>query len=297
MSGPLDPADPDQETGLSDAGVKPVVRPDPWATLDEDCTRLRWRVLQDPPTAGARNMAVDLALARHRGRHEAVLRFYRWIRPTLSLGRHQAGALRYDPLAARALGVEIVRRPTGGREVLHDQELTYAVVIPFQGPGSLRQRYEEINEALVHALRLLGVPAQRAPRAARVPGPDAGACFARPAPGEIIVHGRKLVGSAQVRIGSTILQHGSILLRPASVSLHALARNGQPVLAQEGAYLDNLLGKRHSIHHLIATLTASLAGAFGGEWTQAPGLRPDEEETVRSLERTTFWASARREDE
>jgi lipoate-protein ligase A len=225
-------------------------------------------------------MAVDVALARHRRPGEGVLRFYRWTRPTLSLGRHQSCELRYDPLAARGLGVEIVRRPTGGREVLHDRELTYAVIAPFAGPGSLRLLYAEINDALLHALALLGVSAERAPATGRVPSPNAGACFARPAPGEIMVGGRKLVGSAQVRIGPTILQHGSILLRPASVALGALARNGQPVLHQEGAYLAELLGPKFRLDDVVRTFTASFAGAFGGDWAVASGLRPEEEETV-----------------
>lgn len=229
-------------------------------------------------------MALDQALALHRQPGEGVLRFYRWVRPTLSFGRHQKPSLRYDPMALRARGVEAVRRPTGGREVLHDRELTYAVVAPAAGPGSLRLLYREINQALVHALNLLGVPAEQVPARVRVPSPDSGACFARPAPGEIVVGGAKLVGSAQLRMGPTILQHGSLLLRPSVVQLMDLARNGEPVVAQEGAYLEDLLGTTINLAHLMATLRASFAGTLGGYWSHASALRPEEEASLQRLE-------------
>jgi lipoyl(octanoyl) transferase len=228
-------------------------------------------------------MAVDRALALHRRPGEGVLRFYRWIRPTLSFGRHQKPAARYDPMALDALGVDAVRRPTGGREVLHDRELTYAVIAPAAGPGSLRALYAEVNRALVQGLSLLGVPAQMVAAGRTIPPPDAGACFADPAPGEVMVEGQKLVGSAQVRMGPTLLQHGSILLGPASVSLQALARGGQTVQIQEGACLERWLGGAVPLPSLVATLEAALAGAFGGVWVRASGLTDDEEATARAL--------------
>jgi len=228
-------------------------------------------------------MAVDQALALHRRPGEGVLRFYRWTRPTLSFGRHQKPASRYDPMALAALGVDAVRRPTGGREVLHDRELTYAVVAPASGPGSLRALYTEINQALVKGLAVFGVPARMVAAGRPVPSPDAGACFADPAPGEVMLEGRKLVGSAQVRMGSTLLQHGSILLGPASVSLPALARGGQTVQLQEGSYLEGWLGAAVCIPSLVATLEAALAGSFGGQWARGSGLLADEEATARRM--------------
>jgi len=249
----------------------------------ERLSQLHWRILHDPPSSGRRNMAVDRALAIHRRPGEGVLRFYRWIRPTLSFGRHQKPAARYDPMALAALGVDAVRRPTGGREVLHDRELTYAVIAPAAGPGSLRALYAEVNRALVQGLTLLGVPAQMMAAGRPIPAPDAGACFADPAPGEVMVQGQKLVGSAQVRLGPTLLQHGSILLGPASVSLPALARSGQAVQVQEGACLETWLGGPVSVPTLVATLEAALAGAFGGEWRRGAGLTDEEEATARSL--------------
>src|SRR5215213_2662474 len=98
----------------------------------------RWRLLDTPPAPGAWNMAVDEALAESVRRGGApVLRVYRWSPPCLSLGRNQParGRYRLDALAAR--GIDVVRRPTGGRAVLHDRELTYAAALPealFGGP-------------------------------------------------------------------------------------------------------------------------------------------------------------------
>ncbi len=239
-------------------------------------------------------MAVDEALARSRGEGEGVLRIYRWRRPALSLGRNQAGRPRYDPHALASLGVEVVRRPTGGREVMHDRELTYAVVAPVAGPGSLRKLYRAVNEALVRAIAALGVEgAGLAAPDGRTPGPDAGACFGAPAAGEVVAGGRKLAGSAQVRMGATLLQHGSLLLDRPTIRLDALANDGwtpgstgRTSAADAGVTLRDLLGFTPAFGTVAATLEASLAGAFGGAWDRADGLTPDEEEGARELEAT-----------
>jgi lipoate-protein ligase A len=246
--------------------------------------RLQWRVLRDPPGRAAWNMAVDEALARSRTGSEAVLRLYRWARPTLSFGRNQDPRPRYDPLALAARGAEAVRRPTGGREVLHDRELTYTVVAPFAGPGSLRGLYHTVNQALLAALEALGVPgAALAGRSGPTPRPDAGACFGTPAPGEVVARGGKLVGSAQRRLGPTILQHGSLLLAPASLSLAALAVPGRPPSEQEGTHLAALLGRRPGVAEVAATVEAAMAGTFGGDWARGDGLTPAEAERARAL--------------
>lgn len=228
-------------------------------------------------------MAVDEALARCRRPGEATLRIYRWIRPTLSLGRNQPARGRYDPHALRSLGVDAVRRPTGGREVLHDRELTYAVVVPVAGPGSLRAVYRQVNEALVEALAALGVRGGLAEPAARTPHLDAGACFGGPARGEVVADGRKLAGSAQVRLGSTLLQHGSLLLDRSPVRLASLADPGHGSRGEEGVTLRELLGMTISFDRVASTVEAAVAGSFGGSWTRVSGLDPEEEARARSL--------------
>jgi len=157
-------------------------------------------------------MAVDeVLLARARVRGEAVFRVYSWARPTLSLGRNQRARDVYDPALARELGVDVVRRPTGGRAVLHWREVTYSVAAPVAGVG-LRESYARINRLLLDGLRRLGVRATVAHPAARTPRPDAAPCFENPTEGELVVDSRKLVGSAQYREAGALLQHGSILL-------------------------------------------------------------------------------------
>ncbi len=173
--------------------------------------RLRWTVVFDAPRDGAANMAVDHALAETVDPDAGWLRLYRWVRPTLSLGRNEPGAEAYDFARARRLGIDVVRRPTGGRGVLHDAELTYAVVAPITRAGRVRAAYLMVQRALAGALRSLGADARLAAPAV-VGAPRAGACFDATAEGEVVAGGRKLTGSAQARIGAGLLQHGSVLI-------------------------------------------------------------------------------------
>lgn len=178
------------------------------------------RLLIDDPQPGVRNMAVDEALMRSAVETGAVtLRFYGWEPGCLSFGRNQHARGAYDPAAVAESGFDVVRRPTGGRSVLHHHELTYAVAAPADMWGSLRETYCRINRALASGLRDIGVAAEctadgmaESAMRARAPRPTARACFRDPLPGEVAVRGRKLVGSAQWRNAGAFLQHGSLLL-------------------------------------------------------------------------------------
>lgn len=167
---------------------------------------------------GATNMAVDAALLEsvRRGAPPA-LRLYRWSPACLSFGRNQPARDLYDLDGAARRGIGFVRRPTGGQAVLHADELTYAVVAPVARIGRPRAAYRKINEALVAGLGRLGLQASVAGSA--VPGTGgarthdwARACFRTPEAGEVVIQGRKLVGSAQRTEGRVILQHGSLLV-------------------------------------------------------------------------------------
>jgi lipoate-protein ligase A len=188
--------------------------PTPESKLPGEAPPLVWRLLDTPPAAGAWNMALDEALAASvRAGGPPVLRFYRWRPACLSLGRNQPARGRYDEAALRERGIDVVRRPTGGRAVLHDRELTYTVAVADGVLGSPREAYAAVNRALVAGLRRLGVPAQLQPRTdRRAPAPSLSPCFQEPVEGEVTVAGRKLVGSAQRREGGVILQHGSLLI-------------------------------------------------------------------------------------
>ena len=157
-------------------------------------------------------MAIDQALLESvQGDGQPVLRLYRWAPACLSLGRNQPAnaAVR----ALRTPTVDLVRRPTGGLAVLHDEELTYAVVVKSGAVGSPREVYHAINRGLLRGLAVLGAMAEvTAHDSATSAFTRNGSCFASTAPGELIAAGRKLVGSAQRCERHTILQHGSILL-------------------------------------------------------------------------------------
>lgn len=178
---------------------------------------MEWRLIADTPARGAWNMAVDEALAEavDAGASPPVLRLYRWAPPCLSLGFAQPYTAA-DAGFCAAHGIDIVRRPTGGRAVLHHLELTYSVCAPLgRGPFTrdLQAAYQAICGALVAGLRRLGVPAELsgAPDGGMIKPTAAIPCFIGPAAGEVVVGERKLIGSAMRRVGESILQHGSIL--------------------------------------------------------------------------------------
>ena len=164
-------------------------------------------------------MARDVAVldAVSAGQAPPTLRLYGWDPPCLTLGRHQ-GVEAADLEFCRREGIDVVRRPTGGRALLHHLELTYAVVAPLgKGPipRSLQDAYRLICSALVRAMQSLGVGAELTGGEVNLelPGPRTTVpCFEAPAGGEVVVKGRKLVGSAMRAHSGTILQHGAIVL-------------------------------------------------------------------------------------
>jgi len=178
-----------------------------------------WRLVIDGDVSGAENMARDVAMLKAviAGDVAGSLRLYGWSPPCLSLGRHQ-GDQAADRVFCRDNGIDIVRRPTGGRAVLHHLELTYAVAAPLgRGPlpRPLQDAYRMVCSALVRGVRLLGINAELIGGEVNVslPGPQTAIpCFEAPAGGEVVVGGRKLIGSAMRSRGGCILQHGAILL-------------------------------------------------------------------------------------
>lgn len=182
--------------------------------------------IDDTPRPGWQNMAIDCALLDLvRAVGGAVLRVYRWEPWCLSFGRHEPALRRYGREAVAARGIDVVRRPTGGRAVWHARELTYAVAQPAPGT-SLRESYRAIHGMMADAVRRLGAPALLAADPPRVAGLGAGACFAQPVGGEVIVSGRKVVGSAQLREDGALLQHGSMLLEDDQRLVRELASDG-----------------------------------------------------------------------
>jgi lipoyl(octanoyl) transferase len=220
---------------------------------------------------GAENMAIDEALlsaADQTGR--AYLRLYRWDPPCLSLGRNEPARARYDRSAVERLGWDVVRRPTGGQAVWHEHEVTYAVAAPIATFGGVRAAYYAIHERLAEALRTLGVQATLASArpAARPPARPA-ACFAAAVGGEILVAGRKLVGSAQMRRGTAFLQHGSILLDGSQDVVSAICR--RPSAVSQATTLREALGRPVAFEEVTEGIVAMWGvGAFVGAQHAAP---------------------------
>ncbi|MGD9343607.1 MAG: lipoate--protein ligase family protein [Desulfuromonadales bacterium] len=178
-----------------------------------------WRLLKSGFQTGAMNMALDEALlsAVAKGASPPVLRFYRWRPATVTLGYAQSVARDIDLEVCQQAGLDVVRRSTGGRAVLHDNEVTYAVIAPSVSGlfgHSVLDSYRVISEVLQKALQQLGLPAKLVagrPRGGQQHATKA-VCFSAPSQYELVIGGRKVAGSAQKRHGQAFLQHGSIPL-------------------------------------------------------------------------------------
>lgn len=182
-------------------------------------TPTRWRLLQTGPEDGFTNMAVDEAIleACIAGSAPPTLRFYTWSPPAISIGYGQQVGLAIDLERCRGLGIDVVRRLTGGLAVLHQYDVSYSVVLREDASPAIRgilASYLTVGHALIRGLSYLGVTADLFPlRRASLPADQASPlCFVTPSSYEVAVHGRKLIGSAQRRVHGAILQHGSLPL-------------------------------------------------------------------------------------
>lgn len=176
-----------------------------------------WRLIHTPPAAGAWNMAVDESILEHIHREESkpTLRLYAWDPPCLSLG-HAQPFKDVDVERLRARGWDVVRRMTGGRAILHADELTYSVSGPAEDPtlaGGVLESYNRISKALLYAARMLSLPVEVKEYTDAPAGQNVNpVCFEAPSTYEITVNGKKLIGSAQARRKEGVLQHGSLPL-------------------------------------------------------------------------------------
>ncbi len=182
----------------------------------------KFRLLDTGRLSGAMNMALDEAILEHVAQNKSLptIRFYAWERPTLSLGYFQRLDRDVDMDGVKKKGFDLVRRMTGGRAVLHDQELTYSVIIPGEhewAKASVVESYHYLSFALRDGFRNLGVEAEIVSLADEdhretLPVAGSAACFDSPSWYELVVGGKKIAGSAQVRAHGGLLQHGSLLL-------------------------------------------------------------------------------------
>ncbi|AOP15783.1 MULTISPECIES: biotin/lipoate A/B protein ligase family protein [Bacillus] len=181
-----------------------------------------WRFIDSGRRDPAFNMALDEALLFWHSENKIppTIRFYGWNPPTLSVGYFQNIEKEINLDAVKKHGLGFVRRPTGGRGVLHDQELTYSVIVSEEHPEmpkTVTEAYRVISEGILEGFRELELDAYFAiPRTEKekqsLKNPRSSVCFDAPSWYELVVEGRKVAGSAQTRQKGVILQHGSILL-------------------------------------------------------------------------------------
>jgi lipoate-protein ligase A len=223
---------------------------------------MRWHFLASDPASGPENMALDEALMGFASHADAaVFRVYGWSSRVLSLGRNQRARDCYDLGAAHRAGISFVRRPTGGRALLHYREVTYSAVLACDDAGAADDAYHLINEVLLRALSELGVPAVRARAKAAMP-PGLRPCFDVPSEHEIEVDGRKLVGSAQWRRDGVLLQHGSILLHDDQALIGKVLRD-QLTATPAAATIVDAIGREPADGEVADHLRASLGDVTG----------------------------------
>ncbi|HUM16530.1 MAG TPA: biotin/lipoate A/B protein ligase family protein [Candidatus Nitrosotalea sp.] len=253
-----------------------------------------FRLLVTEPLDGAFNMALDeaLLLGRLAGTAPPTVRFFAWRPATISLGYGQPLDRRIDTEAAAALGVGLVRRPTGGSAILHegpDLELTYSVVAAaddFDGAADLLETYRWIGSALAAGINRVGAPVEMVPVQPSDPTAMPTFCFARTGSYELEIGGLKVVGSAQRRQGAGFLQHGAVMLGAAPDRLRRVFPSERDPLAGMTT-LEAVLRRRPSFEETMTALAAGFREVHGLELS-AGGLAAEELERALALVRDKY---------
>lgn len=256
----------------------------------------RWKLLiEQEPLRGSRNMAVDeLLFRRAQASPETYLRFYQWARPTASLGYSQDASKVIDADYCRRHGIDIVRRITGGKLVLHDREVTYAVASSDVAAFSetLRDSYRLISKALMRGLELMGLASRMAETSPASYIRGTMPCFALPARDEIEIGGKKIVGSAQKRTGPAFLQHGSVPLEKDEGLLAAVAGRGDA--PEEGSGMTSLaeaLGRPVDFTWAVERFRRGFAEGFGAV-LEPFALGPEDLAAASALEDSRYATAA-----
>lgn len=234
-------------------------------------------------------MAVDDFLFHSLGGlPQTFLRFYTWKRPTASLGYSQKADKVVDLNFCKQNKIDIVRRMTGGKLVLHHKEVTYSICSSDQRtfPAAVMDSYRLISEALIRGLEKMGLQARLAdsPPAAYARGSLP--CFSSAARHEIEIRGKKIVGSAQKRIGHRFIQHGSIPLEKEDELLKsvALLRDGGGIRMIS---LSQALGRPVNFDWAVGYFLSGLAEYFGAGF-ELKTFSPQETESISSLEKGKY---------
>ncbi len=262
-----------------------------------------WRLLTHLPLSGAANMAIDEAIldAVGSGESRPTLRLYAWQPTCLSLGIGQPGS-DADRVRLAERGWELVRRTTGGRAILHTDELTYSVSLPVDHPlaaGSIVDSYRRLSDALLDAVQSIGLLAEADKRiegAAKLNGP---VCFEVPSDYEITAGGKKLIGSAQVRRQHAILQHGSLPLygdlSRICDALHFADENARSIACQRvlerATTLSEAIGRKIDWQTAASAVVSAFARAFDVHFAETE-LSNAEQEHAEQLHGLRYQADS-----
>ena len=235
-------------------------------------------------------MAVDETLTRmvQTGRRSTTVRFYGWKPPAISVGYGQNVRNDIDVERCASNRLDIVRRLTGGRAVLHDEEVTYSVIASEDDQligNSIHETYHRIGQALINGLKHLNVEAQFH-RITTTSGRNP-SCFSSTGRYEVIVEGKKLIGSAQRRLDGTILQHGSLLTGPGYRDIARFLRSDNPTpqaekLKEQVTTLSEILGRKPPFNSICNALRVGFEEAFGCQLIEQ-NLSDEEQREVEKL--------------
>jgi len=264
---------------------------------------MEWRLIKDNYHTGFMNMAIDEAImiAHRKGLVPPTIRFYQWSPPAVSLGYFQDLKKEIDVDACNNMGINIVRRPTGGKAVLHDKELTYSFIIREGHPlvnDSILETYKKISGGIIRGLSYLGIKAELVPLREKLKSTPSGneakskiphsniksICFSVPSQYEVQVMGKKIVGSAQVRKREIVLQHGSLLIELEKDKLFSVF-NFPSVQIRErlktkfkAISLEEILKKKINFSELSEILPRGFEEEFGVKLTE--GKLTEQEEKI-----------------
>ena len=265
---------------------------------------MEWRFLNTGVNTGAMNMAIDEAvLINHaEGLVPPTLRFYTWEPSAVTLGYFQSLEKEIDIQGCKQVGVDYVRRLTGGRAVLHDRDFTYSVIVVEDNPlipKGILESYKELSRGIIRGLDLLGVKAEVV---ALADDTNKGkkkdlsvACFDSPSWYEVVIDGKKIVGSAQTRREGVLLQHGSILLNLDIDKLFTALKTPSEKVKERivkdfpnrAISLDTVLGRTVVYEDLIQVMQEGFAEALGIKLL--PGeLTPQEVQLAKQLEQEKY---------
>jgi len=268
---------------------------------------MEWRLIKDSYHTGFMNMAIDEAImiAHREGLVPPTIRFYQWSPAAVSLGYFQDLEKEIDVDVCQDMGIDIVRRPTGGKAVLHDKELTYSFVIRESHPlvnDSILETYKKISGGMIRGLSYLGITAELVPLREKLKSALSGnevkskishsdiksICFSVPSQYEVQVEDKKIVGSAQVRKKEIVLQHGSLLIELEKDKLFSVfnfpsAQIRERLITRfKATSLEEILKKKINFSELSEILPRGFEEEFGVKLTEAK-LTEQEEKISKDL--------------